>query len=164
MLIKSRFRDGDPLSNIGPYTKLEQAERRDPAHPRDEKQDRHGLRVPGGTDAGDGGGVDENKDSNVSFVQLRAPVCPRVTRGITARIMMAVAPAVRAWMADATGTRHHRCLKIENPRSRTPSTSHGISDVEDDQQFLAPVAKPVQRLSRQALAMAAAIRNAPVTR
>ena len=48
------------------------------------------------------------------------PVCPRVTRGITARIMMAVAPAVRAWMAEATGT---PMLKIESPRSRTPSTS-----------------------------------------
>ena len=48
------------------------------------------------------------------------PVCPRVTRGITARIITAVAPAVSAWMAEATGT---PTLRIDSPRRATPMTS-----------------------------------------
>ena len=87
------------------------------------------------------------------------PVCPRVTRGITARIMMAVAPAVSAWMAEATGT---PMLKIESPRSRTPSTSQAYPTWRMISSFSAHVAKPVQRLSRAALSKAAAIRSAPV--
>jgi hypothetical protein len=47
-----------PLQQHRAVHELKQAERRDPAHPRDEKQDRHGLRVPGGTDAGNSGGAD----------------------------------------------------------------------------------------------------------
>ena len=48
------------------------------------------------------------------------PVCPSVTRGITARIMTAVAPAVSAWMAEATGT---PMLKMDSPSKAVPTAT-----------------------------------------
>ena len=77
--------------------------------------------MPGGTDAGEAAALMRTKIATVAGLAVRSrPVWPSVTRGITARIMTAVAPAVSAWIAEATGT---PMLKIESPRSATPSTS-----------------------------------------
>ncbi|MDB5595497.1 MAG: hypothetical protein JWM36_2458 [Hyphomicrobiales bacterium] len=53
---------------------------------RHEEQECHEFRMPGGADA------------------TSRPVCPRLTRGMTARISTAMAPAVSAWTAEAAGT------------------------------------------------------------
>src|SRR5512132_2329774 len=61
------------------------------------------------------------KIATVARLAVRSrSVCPSVTRGITARIMVAMAPAVSAWIAEATGAPAPR---IESPRSVTPITS-----------------------------------------
>src|ERR1700687_1968021 len=61
------------------------------------------------------------KIATVARLAVRSrPVCPRVTRGITARIMVAMAPAVSAWIAEAIGTPAPR---IESPRRATPITT-----------------------------------------
>ena len=48
------------------------------------------------------------------------PVCPSVTRGLTARIMTAVAPAVSAWIAEVTGT---PMLKMDSPSKAVPTAT-----------------------------------------
>src|ERR1019366_7044153 len=60
------------------------------------------------------------KIATVAQLAVRSrPVCPSVTRGITARIMVPMAPAVSAWIAEATGTPAPR---IESPSSAVPTT------------------------------------------
>ena len=49
------------------------------------------------------------------------PVCPSVTRAMTARIMTAMAPAVSAWIAEASGM---PMLKMDSPSNAVPIATH----------------------------------------
>ena len=94
------------------------------------------LRVPGGTDAGDGGGVDENKDNNGRAVRdQRASGMPQSH----ARHHGKDHDGGRACRESVDGG-SDRDADVKDRESEKQDTEHqpGISDVEDDQQFLAP--------------------------
>jgi hypothetical protein len=89
------------------------------------------------------------------------PVCPCVNAGITARIIVPIATAISAWIAEATGTPASRS---ESPSSAVPITTQPYATCRMNSSGSAHVAPPAQRTSCYALTRAARTRIMPAGR